>query len=148
MSAAYGDPKLWHECYAFWVCGSPNGTEIGSDARNSHKCQGMTGLPPLPGVNNGRGGGPNIGGFELMDSTIPGQVGKDETSLFEGIDTSLSALAQYAGPNPPAALTAGIAAIVQDAKRAQTTFEDGNDAATAAPVARAAKKNPARRKRR
>jgi peptide/nickel transport system substrate-binding protein len=27
MSAAYGDPKLWHECYAYWVCGSPNGTE-------------------------------------------------------------------------------------------------------------------------
>jgi peptide/nickel transport system substrate-binding protein len=32
MSAAYGDPKLWHECYAYWVCGSPNGTEVGSDA--------------------------------------------------------------------------------------------------------------------
>ncbi len=32
MSAAYGDPKYWHECYAFWVCGSPNGTEIGSEA--------------------------------------------------------------------------------------------------------------------
>jgi peptide/nickel transport system substrate-binding protein len=32
MSAAYGDPKYWRECYAFWVCGSPNGTEIGSDA--------------------------------------------------------------------------------------------------------------------
>jgi peptide/nickel transport system substrate-binding protein len=31
MSAAYGDPKLWHECYAYWVCGSPNGTEIGSE---------------------------------------------------------------------------------------------------------------------
>ncbi len=32
MAAAYGDPKYWRECYAFWVCGSPNGTEIGSDA--------------------------------------------------------------------------------------------------------------------
>ncbi len=32
MEAAYGDPKFWRECYAFWVCGSPNGTEIGSDA--------------------------------------------------------------------------------------------------------------------
>jgi peptide/nickel transport system substrate-binding protein len=31
MSAAYGDPKLWHECYAYWVCGSPNGTEAGSE---------------------------------------------------------------------------------------------------------------------
>ena len=31
MAAAYGDPKLWHECYAYWVCGSPNGTEVGSE---------------------------------------------------------------------------------------------------------------------
>jgi len=31
MSAAYGDPKYWHQCYAFWVCGSPNGTEVGSE---------------------------------------------------------------------------------------------------------------------
>ena len=32
MSAAYGDPKDWRECYAFWVCGSQNGTEMGSEA--------------------------------------------------------------------------------------------------------------------
>ena len=32
MSAAYGDPKYWRECYAFWVCGSSNGTEAGSEA--------------------------------------------------------------------------------------------------------------------
>jgi peptide/nickel transport system substrate-binding protein len=31
MEAAYGDPHYWRECYAFWVCGSPNGTEIGSE---------------------------------------------------------------------------------------------------------------------
>jgi peptide/nickel transport system substrate-binding protein len=35
MGAAYGDPKYWRECYAFWVCGSQNGTEIGSDAYRS-----------------------------------------------------------------------------------------------------------------
>jgi peptide/nickel transport system substrate-binding protein len=32
MAAAYGDHRYWHECYAFWVCGSPNGTEIGSES--------------------------------------------------------------------------------------------------------------------
>lgn len=32
MSAAYGDPKYWHQCYAYWVRGSPNGTEVGSEA--------------------------------------------------------------------------------------------------------------------
>ncbi|MBV8912002.1 MAG: ABC transporter substrate-binding protein [Acetobacteraceae bacterium] len=31
MSAAYGDRKYWRECYAYWVCGSPNGTEAGSE---------------------------------------------------------------------------------------------------------------------
>lgn len=31
MAAAYGNEKYWRECYAFWVCGSPNGTEIGSE---------------------------------------------------------------------------------------------------------------------
>jgi peptide/nickel transport system substrate-binding protein len=32
MTAAYGDAKYWRECYAYWVCGSPNGTELGSEA--------------------------------------------------------------------------------------------------------------------
>ncbi len=107
--------------------------DIGFEARSNHKCQGMTGLPALPGVPGGRGG-PNLIGYQLMESTIPGQLGKDETSLFEGIDTSLSALAQFAGPNPPAALTDGLAAIVREAKRAQKAFDDGNDAGTAAPI--------------
>jgi peptide/nickel transport system substrate-binding protein len=31
MQAAYGDQKYWRECYAYWVCGSPNGTEVGSE---------------------------------------------------------------------------------------------------------------------
>ncbi len=109
--------------------------DIGNDARGNHKCQGMTFLPPLPGARGGRGpfgGGP--GSYQLVDSTIPGQTEKHETSLFEGIDTSLPALVHFAGPNPPAALTAGIAAIVTEAKRAQSAFDGGNDAATAAPV--------------
>ena len=73
--------------------------EIGADARSNHKCQGTGGLPPLPGFNDGgaaaAAGG---GGYQLIDTTIPGQKDKDETSLFDGIDTSLEALAQYAGP--------------------------------------------------
>jgi peptide/nickel transport system substrate-binding protein len=35
MSAAYGDPRYWRECYAFWVCGSSNGTEVGSEEYRS-----------------------------------------------------------------------------------------------------------------
>ncbi len=107
-------------------------SDIGSDARSSHKCQGFSGLPPLPGAVNGRGG--RGGGYQLVESTIPGQVGKEETSLFEGVDTRLSALAQYAGANPPADLTSGLAAISDDAAEAQKAFDAGNDAGTAAPV--------------
>ncbi len=115
--------------------------EIGNDARSAHKCQG-TGGGGRGGPNfapaNGRGGAPaGFGGgrgYALMDTTIPAQMGKEETSLFDGIDTSLTALAQYAGSDPPAALTAGLAAILGEAKLAQNQFADGNDAATAAPV--------------
>ena len=30
-SAAFGDQKWWQECWSFFVCGSPNGTEAGSE---------------------------------------------------------------------------------------------------------------------
>jgi hypothetical protein len=107
--------------------------EIGSDARSNHKCQGMGGLGMIPGMAGGRGGRGG-GGYQLMDSTSSGQMAKDETSLFDGVDTSLAAVAQFAGPNPPTALAAGLQAIVDDAKRAQSAFDAGNDAGTAAPI--------------
>jgi NPCBM-associated, NEW3 domain of alpha-galactosidase len=107
--------------------------EIGTDARSNHKCQGTTGLPPLAGITGGRGGrGP--GGYQLVESTIAGQLQKDETSLFDGVDVRLTSIAQYAGPNPPDALTAGLASIADAARRAQAAFDSGNDAAVAAPV--------------
>jgi LmbE family N-acetylglucosaminyl deacetylase len=109
-------------------------SEIGTDARSSHKCQGTNGLPPLPGVANGRGGGGGRGGYQLVESMIPGQMGKDETSLFDGVDTRLAALAQFAGSNPPSELTAGLATIADAAMQAQKAFDAGNDAGTAAPV--------------
>ena len=116
--------------------------EIGADARSNHKCQGTGGVPAIAGLPGGRGGGgggrggPGGGrGYALMDTTIAGQMGKEETSMFDGIDISLTALAAYAGPNPPAALMAGLASILGAAKLAQNLFAGGNDAATAAPVA-------------
>ncbi len=111
--------------------------EIGTDARSNHKCQGMGGVPPLPGFNNGRGpggGGPSGTGYQLIDSTIAGQKDKTETSLFDGVDTRIEAIAQYAGPNPPAALVAGIGSIAADARAARSAFDSGNDAATAQPI--------------
>ena len=61
-------------------------------------------------------------------------MSKDESSLFDGIDTSLSALANFAGPNPPERLTRGFAAIVDQARRAQQAFDSGNDSGVAGPV--------------
>jgi NPCBM-associated, NEW3 domain of alpha-galactosidase len=107
--------------------------EIGFDARSNHKCQGAGGLPALPGVN-GRGGGGGGGGYQLIDSTIPGQKDKTETSLFDAVDTRLEAIAQYAGANPPAALISAIGVIAADAKAARAAFDSGNDAATAQPI--------------
>jgi hypothetical protein len=69
-----------------------------------------------------------------MDTAISGQMGKDETSLFDGVNTGLAAVAQFAGPKPLTALTDGLEAIVNDARRAQIAFEAGNDAGTAAPI--------------
>src|SRR5260370_20361384 len=107
--------------------------EIGSDARSNHKCQGMSGLPPLPGITGGRGGRGGFG-YQLVDCTISGHLEKNETSLFDGVDTSLAGLAHFAGPNPPEALTAGLTAIADAAKRAQSAFAAGNDAGTAASI--------------
>jgi LmbE family N-acetylglucosaminyl deacetylase len=108
--------------------------DIGNDARSYHKCQGTSGLPPLPGGAAGRGGGGpgGGGGYALMDSSIPGKPG--ETSMFDGIDISLTSIASYAGPNPPAALTGALTTILGHAKQAQKAFADGSDAGTAAPV--------------
>jgi len=109
-------------------------SEIAADARSYHKCQGIGGLPPLPGVVGGRGGFGG-GGYILTASTIPGQVGKRETSLYDGVDISLTSIAAYAGNSTAAAaITADLNAVLANAKQAQKLFDDGSDAATAAPV--------------
>src|SRR5258707_220650 len=100
--------------------------EIGSDAHSYHKCQGTNAMPALPGFAGGRGGGGAGGGqYQLVDSTMPGQMQKDETGIFDGIDLSLSSLVQYAGANPPEALTTSIAAIVRQAESAKKAFAEG-----------------------
>ncbi len=103
--------------------------EIGADARSFHKCQGMAGLPALPGATGGR-----AGRYQLIETSIASQKDKDETSLFEGIDYRLAALAQFAGPNPPEGLRTGLAAIVEQAELAQKAFDNGNDAGTISPI--------------
>ena len=109
-------------------------TDIGNDARSYHKCQGMGLLPLLVGGIGGGRGPSGASRYRLVDSSIPGEMDKDEMSLFEGVDTSLAGLASFAGPNPPQGLTAGLAAIAEQARLAQRTSDSGDDAGTAVPV--------------
>jgi LmbE family N-acetylglucosaminyl deacetylase len=108
--------------------------EIGADARSNHKSQGTSGLPALPGLGGGRGFGGGGGAYQLVDSTIAGQLQKNEASLFDGVDISVSGLAQFAGPNVPDALRNGLAAIVTQAENAKRAFDAGDDGGTAAPI--------------
>jgi LmbE family N-acetylglucosaminyl deacetylase len=112
-------------------------TEIASDARSNHKCQGVggagTGVPGFAGGGRGGGGG---GSYVLMESTpeMASQKDKNETSFFDGIDVSLVGLAKYAGATPPPALTSALQSIADDAAHAKQTFDSGNDAAAASPI--------------
>ena len=73
--------------------------EIGTEARSMHKCQGTAQLLALPG--------PSTGTFQLVESSIAGQLQRDERSLFDGVDTTIAGLAQFAGRAAARELTAG-----------------------------------------
>ncbi len=89
--------------------------EVGSVAASLHKCQGRSPVQNFP-----------VGGagarYRLAATVLESQRNKDETSLFDGIDTTLGSLAQYGGANPPVALTDGLAAITGRAIAAQKAF--------------------------
>jgi len=109
--------------------------EIGNDARSYHKCQGLGAIGV--GFGGGRGPAPPAGrggGYSLVDTTIAGEMEKPESTLLDGIDISLTGIAQYAGANPPRALTGALSAILTDAKAAQKAFAAGNDAGAAPPA--------------
>ena len=64
-------------------------SEIGTEARSMHKCQGMAQLLALPG--------PSTTTYQLVESTIPEQFERTENSLFDGVDTTIPGLARLAG---------------------------------------------------
>jgi LmbE family N-acetylglucosaminyl deacetylase len=102
-------------------------SEIGAEARSMHKCQGMGQLLPLPApVAQST--------YQLVETALPGQMEKDESSLFDGIDTSLSGLARFAGARPPKDLTEGLTAVSAAVQAAQRSFDTGNDEATIKPL--------------
>ena len=89
--------------------------EIGSHARSMHKCQGMSPLIMLPG--------PAVARYRLAETRIPGQVDTIETSLFDGVDTSIEGLARFADLTGPNALVDGLSTVARHAGAALLAFE-------------------------
>ena len=101
-------------------------SEVGTEARSMHKCQGMAQLLALPG--------PSTSLYQLVQSSIPAQLQRDEQSLFDNIDTTLGGLAQFAGVRPPKELSDGLAAIASAALVAQKKFDAETDDAAVTPL--------------
>src|SRR5204863_2530209 len=99
--------------------------EVGGVAASMHKCQGRSPIQNFGGVSGAR--------YRLAATVIEAQKNKDETSLFEGIDTSLASLLQYAGATPPAALRDGLAAVTTRANNAQKAFMGSQNPAVTLP---------------
>jgi LmbE family N-acetylglucosaminyl deacetylase len=102
-------------------------TEIGFEARSMHKCQGMGQLLALPMSSM-------TASYQLVETTLPAQLQKDETSLFDGVDTSIASLASFAGPRPPKDLTEGLKVIATAALTARKLFDTSTDEATLKPI--------------
>lgn len=104
-------------------------SEIGSRARGMHKCQGMSQLVALPAAAVGAH-------YRLAESMLPGPRDATETSLFDGVDTSIQTLATFVGPNVPIGLTRGLNEIGRHASQALEQFErDGRSGARASVIA-------------
>jgi hypothetical protein len=99
--------------------------EVGSVAASMHKCQGRSPIQNFGGVSGAR--------YKLAATVIDSQKDKNETSLFEGVDTTLAALLQYGGSNPPAALRDAVAKITTHGIGAQKAFMNSQDPAVTLP---------------
>jgi len=101
-------------------------SEIGSEARSMHKCQGTAQLLALPS--------PSASTFQLVESSMAGQMQRDERTLFDNIDTSIAGLSQFAGPRPPRELNESLSQIATAIRTAQLRFDDAGDQATLTPL--------------
>jgi len=101
-------------------------SEIGTEARSMHKCQGQAQLLALPGPANSQ--------YQLLESSIAGQMDREEKTLFDGIDTTIPGLAKFAGVRVPKELTDLLAAVALDVQTAQKKFDTDSDASTLEPI--------------
>jgi hypothetical protein len=99
--------------------------EVGSEERSMHKSQAMAQLLSLPT-------GPAVQRFLLMDGSASG-TGAEETSLFDGIDTTIPGLAKFANVASPA-LVDGLRAIADRVAEAQKQFDLNGPYASAPPL--------------
>jgi hypothetical protein len=99
-------------------------SEIGSEARSMHKCQGMGQLLALPGAS--------VAAYRLVESNVAPQP--EERSLFDGIDSSVASLAAFAGAKPPKELVEGLSAISSAVLAAKRAFDTESDEAVLQPL--------------
>jgi LmbE family N-acetylglucosaminyl deacetylase len=95
-------------------------SEIGTQARSMHKCQGQAPLLALPG--------PVAQIYQLAESSVGGAATATERSLFDGIDTTIAGLVRFAGARPPRELTEGLSVIAGSVQTAQKKFEESDEA--------------------
>ncbi len=118
---AHYDPVLGRTC-----------NEVSAEARSMHKCQGMSQLLPLPDGEIQFGG---VRAYRLRDTVLPDGVDRVEKEPFDGIDTSLSSLATFAGANPPAALSTALSTISNAVKTSRSQLSSGGNGATVPSLA-------------
>lgn len=92
--------------------------EIGSHARSMHKCQGTSQLLTLPGRYDAT--------YRLMDTRIDGYSESMESSLFDGVDTTIAGLVSFVhqeGALPPDGFVDGLNLVARYAVEARDAFE-------------------------
>jgi hypothetical protein len=117
----YYDPLLGRTC-----------NEISAEARSMHKCQGMSQLLPLPDGEIQFG---SVRAYRLRDTVLQGGVERSEQEPFDGIDTSLASLANFAGANPPPALSGALSSISNAVKGARSGLSTGGNGAAVPSLA-------------
>ena len=100
--------------------------EVGTEERGMHKSQAMGQFSALPGA-------PNAQRYLLVDSFVGSQTEKDG-SFFEGIDTTLTGLANFVTGPPPPALVVGLREIAGHVASAEKQLAFEGPFATAQPL--------------
>ncbi len=100
--------------------------EVGGVASGMHMCQGRAPLVPPPAASGAR--------YRLIDTVLSSQRDKDETSLFEGIDTSLMGLTRFAGARQSDALVRGLAVASAHVAGAIQALGTGGPSAAVQPL--------------